>query len=112
MPDRAKDVRIRVETSLSAASLLIVNKIAYLDLMTDSAQQRKSRLAKFAQDALGDVRLSNDAEVVLARTARLRAERLGREVITPLAPKDGRFAPEKERVNADRDRVLQRGMSC
>jgi hypothetical protein len=52
----------------------------------DSIEQRKSRLAVFARDAVKarlDYRF--ESEAVLARTARLRAERLERDAVIPLA---------------------------
>jgi hypothetical protein len=63
--------------------------------MIESTEQRKSRLALFAQDAVSarfDYRTESDA--VIARTARLRAERLARDAVIPLA------APKKA-VRAD-----------
>lgn len=53
--------------------------------MVETAEQRKSRLAMFANDAVkakSDYQLEADA--VLVRTARLRSERLDREAAIPL----------------------------
>lgn len=53
--------------------------------MVESLEQRKSRLAVFARDAIAaksDYQL--EAEAVVARTARLRAERLEREAVITL----------------------------
>ena len=53
--------------------------------MIETAEQRKSRLATFAQDAVkarSDYR--TDVEAVVARTARLRAERIERAAVIPL----------------------------
>jgi hypothetical protein len=68
--------------------------------MVDSTEQRKSRLAIFAQDAVkarSDYR--SESEAVLARTARLRAERLARDAVIP-------FAMPKEPVRAARRRKV------
>ena len=54
--------------------------------MIETAQQRKSRLATFAQDAVkARSDYQTEVEAVVARTARLRAERLERNAIIPLA---------------------------
>lgn len=53
--------------------------------MTEITEQRKSRLALFARDAVvarSDYQVETDA--VIARTARLRAERLERDSVIPL----------------------------
>jgi hypothetical protein len=63
--------------------------------MIETLEQRKSRLAMFAQDAVearSDYR--TDTAAVLARTARLRAERIARDAVIPLPaePKAGTVA--------------------
>lgn len=62
--------------------------------MIETAQQRKSRLAIFAQDAVqAKSDYQTEVEAVVARTARLRAERIERNAIIPLAapPKAARI---------------------
>jgi hypothetical protein len=53
--------------------------------MTEMTEQRKNRLALFARDAVvarSDYQVETDA--IVARTARLRAERLERDAVIPL----------------------------
>jgi hypothetical protein len=53
--------------------------------MIETAEQRKSRLAIFAQDAVkARSDYQTDVEAVVARTARLRAERIERNAVIPL----------------------------
>jgi hypothetical protein len=58
--------------------------------MIENAEQRKSRLAIFAQDAVkARSDYQTEADAVRARTARLRAERLERDAVIPLGgPKE------------------------
>jgi hypothetical protein len=54
--------------------------------MTEITEQRKSRLALFARDAVvarSDYQVETDA--IIARTARLRAELLERDSVIPLS---------------------------
>jgi hypothetical protein len=54
--------------------------------MIDSTEQRKGRLAIFAQDAVkARSDYQTETEAVIARTARLRAERLARDAVIPFA---------------------------
>jgi hypothetical protein len=70
--------------------------------MVETAEQRKSRLATFAQDrvkAKSDYQIEADA--VIARTARLRAERLDREAVISLgAPKEMMRAASRPKESA------------
>ena len=53
--------------------------------MTEMTEQRKNRLALFARDAVvarSDYQVETD--IIVARTARLRAERLERDAVIPL----------------------------
>ena len=67
--------------------------------MTEITEQRKTRLALFARDAVvarSDYQVETDA--IIARTARLRAERLERDAAIPLP------APQKKVKAAARAR--------
>lgn len=68
--------------------------------MTEITEQRKTRLALFARDAVvarSDYQVETDA--IIARTARLRAERLERDAVIPLPA-----APQKKVKAAARPR--------
>ncbi|MGV3635043.1 MAG: hypothetical protein ACO1NY_11905 [Pseudorhodoplanes sp.] len=77
-------------------------KDTYVVSMVESVEQRKSRLAIFAQDrvkAKSDYQTETDN--VLARTARLRAERLDREAVISLAaPKGTLMAASRPKKSA------------
>jgi hypothetical protein len=74
--------------------------------MTETTEQRQARLAIFARDAVkARSDYQTEAETVLARTARLRAERLERNAVIPLpAPPKVRAVsrPGKARSSAGR----------
>jgi hypothetical protein len=67
---------------------------AYVPTMSETPHQRRNRLALFARDTVkAKSDYQKDAESVIKRTARLREERLQRELVIPMgipkAPKVG-----------------------